>query len=445
MLAPTAARRTGLLSTLVANGALYAAHCASVQTPAGVLLLSGCVFRCLSLPLTLYGDQCLCRVACALPELQDAHKDYRDIAEHPRAIVWERRVAAQKLKNDRDRIFRSFRTNNVKMTAPYVAAAALSLYCLGVPAQQIGTFLVQDAGMPIVNPLALSDAAGGHLSTAASTATAALATVDPTLAVAAGLTCFNTLRHLHQRVGFNDRLDGWIGNVRCAVCLSLGTVAVGSLLTGPLTYALGLTGLHFFPPYVAPVWLGMSATTALKTVLINGTAPGRALARLPSYPPQHGTYGEESTAAGHEYRLAFTGVDVEESRRTWKTQKRILDYECDVRLHSSLKKIGLFSDVDEMEYEAEKLERKRAVVRGRRLASTAADGGEVVGETRAAARRRATTRGGGAGDMSVLAEESGSAPSSDYVTQRMEQTQQEEQRYRHAQQAAREAAWKQRR
>ncbi|AIN97109.1 hypothetical protein LPMP_170710 [Leishmania panamensis] len=442
MLSPTAVHRVGLLSTFIANGALYAAHFASMQTPAGALILSGSVFRCLTLPFTIYGDQCLHRVACALPELQEAHKAYLGIVDHPRAIAWEKRVAAQKLKNDRDRIFRSFRTNNVKMTAPYAVGSALSLYCLGVPAQMIGSFFL-DAGMAIVSPLAISCMPGGHLSLASipSIAAVALFTVDPTLAVAAGLTCFNTIQHLNQRVGFNDRLDGWIKNTKLAVGLSLGLVAASSLLAGPLAYVLALPPLHFFPPYVAPVWLGMSATTALKTIFVNGTAPGQAMFRLPSYPPEHGTYGGESTAAGHEYRLAFTGVDVEETRSIWQTQKRILDYECDVRLHRLLKKLGLFNDVDELEYEADKLKRKRAVARARRLAYTVA--GEDVSTITQAHRRRCAMRGNNR-ETSQEADEYSSASSNDMVAAQLEQAQLEEQRGRQARQAAREAAWKQR-
>ncbi|KAG5481534.1 hypothetical protein LSCM1_05553 [Leishmania martiniquensis] len=440
MLSRTTVHRAGVLSTFIANSALYVAHFASMQTSAGVLILSGCIFRCLTMPFTIYGDQCLHRVACALPELQDAHKEYLEIVEHPRAIVWEKRVAAQKLKNDRDRIFRIFRTNNVKMTAPYVVGSALSLYCLCVPAQQIGG-LFQDAGMALVSPLAVSWMEDGQLSLASADATAAaLFTVDPTLALAAELTCFNILRHLNQRVGFNDRLDGWIKNTKQAVCLSLGLVAASSVLTDPLAYALALPTFHFFPPYLAPVWLGMSAFTAVKTFLVNGTAPGQAMFRLPSYPPQHGTYGGESTAAGHEYRLAFTGVDVEETRSVWRTQKRILDYECDVRLHRFLKWMGLFSDVDELEYEANKLKHKRAVARQRHLACTVANK-DAPAMTQAAMRRHAMR--GNSGEAEEVDEDS-SASSVEKALEQVERVQLEELRDRQARQAAREAAWKQR-
>ncbi|KAG5508536.1 hypothetical protein GH5_06786 [Leishmania sp. Ghana 2012 LV757] len=442
MLARTSVHRAGLLSTLIANGALCAAHFTSMQTPAGALILSGCTFRCFAMPFTIYGDQCLHRVACALPELQDAHKEYLDIVEHPRAIVWEKRVAAQKLKNDRDRIFRSFRTNNVKMTAPYVVSSALSLYCLCVPAQQIGG-LFQGVGMAVVSPLAVSCMEGGQLSLAstASIAPAALFTVDPTLALAAGLTCFNVLRHLNQRVGFNDRLDGWIKNTKQVVCLSLGLVAAGSLLADPLTYVLALPALHFFPPYLAPVWLGMSATTAAKTVLVNGTAPGQAMFRLPSYPPQHGTYGGESTAAGHEYRLAFTGVDWEETRSVWQAQKRILDYECDVRLHRFLKRIGFLSDIDELEYEVDKLKRKRAVARERHRTRTEPDKGAPT-MTQAAMRRHVMRENDG--EASQDADVHSSASSLEKALEQVERVQLEELRGRQARRAAREAAWKQR-
>jgi hypothetical protein len=458
MFAHTPVRRIGTLSTILANGALYLAHWAGLQTPAAPLLLSGCVFRCLTLPATIYGDLCLARVACAYPELQEVHQDYLVIVDHPNSISWEKRVAAQKLKNDRDRIFRSYRTNNVKMTVPHVVGAMASLYCLGVPAQQIGTFFIHDAGMAIVSPLAVSyvvptSAAAAHLAwTWAATAQAAtpavLFTVDPTLALAAGLTYFNVCQHLRLRAGFNARLDSWIKNARHTALAGCTVVAAGSLLSGPFTYVFALPALHFFPPYLALVWLGMSATTAVKNLLVNNTAPGRALFQIPSYPPQHGTYGGESTAAGHEYRLAFTGVDVEEAQHVWQTQKRILDYECDVRIHRWISRLGLFDDVDELAYEGERLQRKRAVAHERRLAreanaSSSASAAEPQvtpqdGMTQAARRRHAMRQA-----PSMPAHSGGKADhlSEEAAAIGMERAQEEEFKRRRALRAAREAAW----
>lgn len=364
MFAHTPVRRIGTLSTFLANTALSLAHYASLQTPYAALTFSGAVFRCLSLPLTLYGDQCLSRMAAALPELQDVHHTYLSIVDHPRAISWEKKVATQKLQNDRERVFRSYRTNNVKMVVPHLAGMALSLYTLGAPAQQIGSFFVADAGMDIANPLAFSYTGSlGPVTTAGSIAWA----VDPTLSIAAALTCWNVCVHLNRRKGFNTRLDQWIENLKLAVISCCSGVVVMSLVASPLASLVGFSVPPLFPPYLAPVWLGMSATTALKNCIVNATAPGRAMFCIAPYPLQHGTYGAESTAAGHAYRLAFTGIDVEERHDAWQSQKRILDYECDVRLHRTLQRLGVFDDIEELEHEAGKLARKREVARARRL------------------------------------------------------------------------------
>lgn len=466
MFSQTRVHRIGTLSTVLANAALYFSHVGGLQTPGAALVLAGCFFRCLTLPCTIYGDQCLRRAACAYPELHDAHQEYLSIVEHPQAIMWEKRVAAQKLKNDRERIFRSYRTNNLKMFTPHMVAAAASLYCLGVPAQQIGAFFIQDAGLAIVSPLAVSyvaatPAAAGHFAwtsalglttttTTTAATTTALFTIDPTLALAAALTYFNVCQHLQQRTGFNTRLDGWIHNVRHVALGSVALVAAGSLLSGPLAYALATPALHFFPPYLAPVWLGMSATTAVKSVIAH-TAPGRALFRLPAYPPQHGTYGEESTAAGHEYRLAFTGVDAEETQHVWQTQKRILDYECDIRIHQWLTRLGLFDDLDELAYESEQLQRKRAVAHKRRLAreaeaaSAKAKEASAVpqdGMTEAARRRYAMRHGEPAAAVAGASAKDTEAASEELKAVAVDRIQAEESKRRHDIRVAREAAWK---
>ncbi|RNF21354.1 uncharacterized protein Tco025E_03434 [Trypanosoma conorhini] len=346
MLRGTQACRFGTFSTALAGGALLAAACLGVTDPFGVLFLGGAVFRALSLPATVYGDCCLARVACALPELQEAHHEYKAIVDHPRAILWEKRVAAQKLKNDRERIFRSHHTDNVRLVLPHLAALAASCYSLCTPAQQLGECVGVAA---VAAPVSLS---------------ALGLTVDPTLAVAATLTLLNTRDHLQRRMGFNDGLDAWIRQTQRHMTLMWGAFAaavlLGQCLAGPAAVA------HFFPPQLAPVWLGISVVSSCKSLLVNHTAPLRALFRIQDYPPTHGMHGAVATAEGHEYRLEFTGVDAEERREMWQTQKKALDYECNVRLHRMLKQLGLFDSVEEAEYEAENLRKKLNVARDRR-------------------------------------------------------------------------------
>lgn len=93
---------------------------------------------------------------------------------------------------------------------------------------------------------------------------------------------------------------------------------------------------------------------------------GRALLGIARYPARHGSYGAACTAEYHAYRLMVTGTDVNARRRDWQEQRRILEYECDVRIHAYLSRLGVFRDTDDLAYELDKTRRKRAVVRRRR-------------------------------------------------------------------------------
>ncbi|CCW63937.1 unnamed protein product [Phytomonas sp. EM1] len=382
---PSLVRRGGAASAILAGSVMFISHWAGITSPFGVLVLGGALFRSLSLIPTIYGDQCVARMALAMPELQKAHRDFLYISQHPNAVIWEKKVAAQKLKNDRNRFFRSHRTNNIKMFVPHAMAALLSLYALCIPSHILFDRVTQGASAHIINPLSqvvLSTRAAPVVSlewmptasaVAASIPTDAMVCViDPTLTIASVLTLYNVVQHLHRRLGFNDRMDSWALRIRRRVCLGYGTLAAGSLLYGPAASLWsdgGITAilapLPLIPPYLAPVWLGMSLITFAKTLLINKTPPGRALCRIAEYPPQHGSYGAVDTAEGHEYRIDFTSVDMEDQRARWKAQKRMLEYEFDIRLHRYLTKTGLFTELDEMEFEAERLKQMRAVARER--------------------------------------------------------------------------------
>ncbi|KAF8302214.1 hypothetical protein TcYC6_0048320 [Trypanosoma cruzi] len=345
MLRDTPACRFGTLSTALANIALFTANSIGVCDPFSVLVVGGAVFRMLLLPATIYGDCCLARVACALPELQDAHQDYKTIIDHPRAILWEKKVAAQKLKNDRERIFRNHHTDNVRLVLLHLVAMAGSWYSLCIPAQQLSEFV----GASAVTSSVIVYAFG--------------VTMDPTIGVAATLTLLNTRDHLQRRMGFNDGLDEWIRQIKRHMTFTWSAFVAVSLLgqcfAGPVFLS------YLFPFQLAPVWLGISMMSSCKIILVNHTAPMRALFGIQDYPLTHGMHGALTTAEAHEYRLEFTGVDAEERRDMWQTQKKALDYECNVRLHRMLKQIGLFDSVEEAEYEAENLRRKLDVVRDR--------------------------------------------------------------------------------
>ncbi|KAH9599330.1 hypothetical protein LSM04_006132 [Trypanosoma melophagium] len=351
MLRGTPICRIGTISTALANLVLFTSNSIGVYDPFGVLFIGGVVCRMISLPATIYGDRCVSRAACALPELHEANQQYRVIVDHPRAIIWEKKVAAQKLKNDRDRIFRSHHIDNVRLVLPHIVALLWSWYTLCIPAQQLGDFLSVVSGNTVaavnmVTPLTFQ-ILGFSL--------------DPTLVVAASITLFNVREHFKRRTGFSDGLNEWIQQINRSSTIAWGTFMVCVILSQVFTGFVS-----FIPPHIAPVWLGISVVSGCKSVLVNHTAPMRALFSIQDYPLSHGSYGALSTAEAHEYRLAFTGVDAEERREMWQTQKKALDYECNVRLHRMLKQVGLFDRVEEAEYEVEKLKRKLSVASARR-------------------------------------------------------------------------------
>lgn len=76
MLYPSSVHRAGLFSICLANAAIYVSqlcHCGVdvstgvVSSPFSVIAISGFLSRLLTIPLTVYGDKCLSRLALALP------------------------------------------------------------------------------------------------------------------------------------------------------------------------------------------------------------------------------------------------------------------------------------------------------------------------------------------------------------------------------------------
>ncbi|CCW70783.1 unnamed protein product [Phytomonas sp. Hart1] len=348
---PSLARRAGAISAILTSSVIYLAHWGGLTSSFSILVLGGAFFRSLSLIPTIYGDQCVARMALAMPELQKNHCDYLYISEHPNALSWERRIAAHKLKNDRNRLFRSYQTNNLKIFVPYTVAMFFLFYSLCIPSHLLWDRLGKGKTVPI-DLLAICG-------------------IDPTLSLASGLTLFSILQHLRRRRGFNDRMDRWESKMRRRACRLYGIVALGSLMFGLIArvwmgdgLAGGSTVLPLIPPYFAPVWLGMSLVGAVKTALINQTPPGRALCRISDYPPQHGSYGAVDTSEGHEYRIDFTSVEMMDQKARWTAQKRMLEYEFDIRIHRYLNKTGIFTELDEMQHEAERLKKMCAVAHG---------------------------------------------------------------------------------
>jgi outer membrane lipopolysaccharide assembly protein LptE/RlpB len=336
---------------IASTGLGFIASASVASNPVALLVACGFVMRGATLPLSLYGDRCVARIACALPQVQEAFQLYQGIANHPRAIVWEKKVAAQKMQNDRTRIFREHRTNNVLIVVPHLYASCLSMYLLlGMPSQSAA------------NLVGLSSATGST-ATAMSTTSSLLAAADPMLALAATLTSGCCWFHLQRRVGFNDMLDAYVSSAKRAVGIAWIGMVVASLFAATP---------GFIPAYLGPVWLGMSLAGLLK-VALNATAPTRFLCGIAEYPPEHGTYGSQATAAAHEYRLAVTSFDSDEQYRSWLKAKKTMEFECDGRIYKLMKTIGVYNALEEFEFEQE---RGRAMVKKaaekRRAAAAAA-------------------------------------------------------------------------
>ncbi|RNF00446.1 hypothetical protein TraAM80_07625 [Trypanosoma rangeli] len=135
----------------------------------------------------------------------------------------EKRVAAQKLKNNRERIFRSNHTDNLRLVLPHIAALAWSWYSLCIPAQQLGELV----GVTAVAPSRMS-------------------------------VCV---------LGFNDGLDAWVRQAKRNMTLTCVVLVAGTLLgqccAGPAFVS------YLLPPQLAPVWLGISVMSSCKSLLVN--------------------------------------------------------------------------------------------------------------------------------------------------------------------------------
>lgn len=282
---------------------------------------------------------------------------------------------------------------------------------------------------PLFSP-ASSTAAGGYI------------LVDPTWALASLLTWMNLYYHFSLRgkkgmgaKSFAVQQQGWRWSRRW--CTSIGLAGGGlivlplwSLFTSCIPFASTVvaaasggeaipttTSGRFFstladplwwsllilPSYIAPVWLGMAATTLMKngfmmayhayattTTTTDGKKTSLGVDTASLSTKQDGFTSASSstkkekeerdvdkeeeeqqrqlalldTSNSHPYKLSFSGEEAEERREMWKIQKKMLEYECDVRLFRYVRR--LWTPAEELEEEAQKLQKKVAIARERR-------------------------------------------------------------------------------
>lgn len=334
------------------------------------LLLSGVVTRLATLPLTYRGESAVQRMRLARPPLCHAYRDYRTIAQHPDSIAWEKRVAAQRLRNDRQRIFRSHRISNLSIYTPFLAAMGLQAYVVMAPVQQaLLPFLF------LATPTTV----------AASTSGGMLAGIIPVLA---GTLSIRNARHhftvvRHHLGPRSNRVNahcltwsqrGYTAAAAAAVACCCSSSA--TLLMTPPTAAVAVVAASHTCA-LATVWLGMAMVTRVWQQL--------TASRHHYYQDHDVSEAEEAsdegedadlnldTTATHPFKLSFSGEEEEERREMWDVQKKLLEYECDVRLFRMAK--HLWTPAEEMEEEAVKLRQRAEVARGRRLSTAAAPGG----------------------------------------------------------------------
>eukprot|EP00796_Vickermania_ingenoplastis_P006803 gene6803-4883_t len=384
--------------------------------PFAALVIAGALFRLVcTIPLSLYGEGALRRLKLARPQLCAAHEQYVIVASHPDAIAWERRVAAQKLKNDRKRIFTQYQTNNLLVYAPFLLGGLLNVWFLWlspVVGGLLGPFLVQHGlGLGTTTTTTAAVAASccppsasllllqsGYCPSPLAIEGSSGLFLDPTLSVAALWSFFNTNAHLALRGGNLGPKAERVRQrgLRANRALLLYAGAVGGLALTPLWSAAVLgSGLHIsplmvvLPSYVAPAWLGMAAVTQLKTLFVrwyhrgkNTTAAEPTTIESKKGATDEQTDGSSAAAAAaaarhphrstdvdttqsHPLRLSFVGEDADERRHMWAIQRQLLEYECDVRLFRFFRR--LWTPAEELEEEAAKLRQKAAVARERRL------------------------------------------------------------------------------
>lgn len=381
--------------------------------PFYTLLICGGVARLLlSLPFTCYGEWALRQLRAARPSLCEAYAQYTAVAHHPRAIAWERRVATQQLVNARREIFRRYRVNNFYVYLPFLASGVINLCLLAGPMSAVLGPALTGGAVWCPSPLAIP------IGTSTAICSSSFSFVDPTIALASGVTWVNLRQHLKRRDGLGLKADKvrlfwekWNRNIFLYAGVSSGIAALPlgllSLSSSSVVAGSASSLLVTLPSYVGPAWLGMALMTLVKNILHALWGRVRQQAHDPATAASTAAFflasdseaeayqqqqrrGESpldstspaaayaiDTSAFHPYTLNAQDEDAKERRAMWQLQKKMLEYECDVRLFRLVKR--LWTPAEEAEEEAEKLGRKAEVAR-RLSQSDRKPSGAVEGE-----------------------------------------------------------------
>ena len=360
---------------------------------------------------SLYGDRSLSRFACALPELHTAFRNYLSVADHPKSIGWERRVAKNKLTRERKRVFALHGTGTMRTFLPHLVGACLFIYYAYGPAASVASAApLTDPLIPIGRIFIPDD--GVKVDEAASAARSplkeTLSLLDGALVAAAGISGYNIYQAILRRKGFNNQLDRRVrivsnyvrmGCVPAAVVLGYGVPLVAASIATLIPSLVAAGPAPFFfspfvPAYLPSFWLGASITGLLQHPF-NNAEPLRQILDIPARPPTHGTYGNSATGAmidamDSEMSSSTTSsagaaqlLDEQERLDQWKKHKMLLDYESTLKIYQFLKRLGIRDDDDDIARDMDlltmKVERARelrdeenAKIQAQRIAEQAA-------------------------------------------------------------------------
>lgn len=368
--------------------------------PSCILLGCGVIARLSTILFSLYGDRCLARFACALPELHTAFRNYLGVADHPKSIGWERRVAKNKLTRERRRVFSLHGTGTMRTFMPHLIAACMFVYFAYGPAGSVASAApISEPFIPLYKLIMGGDAekitviSGSEDATIAAAAApvsplgSTLRLLDGALVLAAAISSYNVYEAIRRRKGFNNQLDRRVrivsnyvklGGVPVAMGLGYGIPLIAaaaatlapSLVIGAAAATTTATAASsaasstffvspFIPAYMPSFWLG-AALTGLLQHPFNNVEPMRQIMDIPNRPPSHGTYGNQATGAMIDAMDSETPtstlssanaaqlLDDQERLEQWRKHKMLLDYESTLKIYQMLRKVGIKDDDDDM-------------------------------------------------------------------------------------------------
>lgn len=268
----------------------------------------GLAARIVTLYWSLYGDRAVSQLAAIVPQLQEAHMQFCEVALHPKSLDVEIKLASAKFERARSRLMRQHGTSNMRALVPHFAVAAVLLSIFVGP-------------LPLVPLEAVGR--GPQLG---------CLVWDP-IAVGASLLCLRNVDvALKRRLGFSSRKDKRIHHIRYAAAAA----SVGWSLACMASV---------IPPTSGPVTLGIALGGILHNLLYRSRS-FRLIFGICDYPATHGTYGDlcASIEEHHQWmRQAFETHTSTVRLQQYQKVKSMLEDMCDQRIRKYVKYLGRWS------------------------------------------------------------------------------------------------------